>query len=113
MKKGLLLLSLVMMCLPLMAEQRTAPALMADGTVPTNYIVYLTRSPQAYTAINNVVNDAVNVSVNGRTINVAGASSVAIYNTAGALVSRDAATMLPAGVYVVIADGKSYKVVLK
>ena len=47
MKKGLLLLSLVMMCLPLMAEQRTAPALMADGTVPTNYIVYLTRSPQA------------------------------------------------------------------
>ena len=89
------------------------PALMADGTVPTNYIVYLTRSPQAYTAINNVVNDAVNVSVNGRTINVAGASSVAIYNTAGALVSRDAATMLPAGVYVVIADGKSYKVILK
>ena len=102
-----------MMCLPLMAEQRTAPALMADGNVPTNYIVYLTRSPQAYTAINNVVNDAVNVSVNGRKINVAGASSVAIYNTAGAFVSRDAATMLPAGVYVVIADCKSYKVVLK
>ena len=111
MKKGLLLLSLVMMCLPLMAEQRTASE--ADGTVPTNYIVYLTRSPQAYTAINNVVNDAVNVSVNGRTINVAGASKVAIYNTAGALVSRDAATMLPAGVYVVIADGKSFKVVVK
>lgn len=63
MKKGLLLLSLVMMCLPLMAEQRTA--------------------------------------------------SEAIYNTAGALVSRDAATMLPAGVYVVIADGKSFKVVVK
>ena len=89
------------------------PALMEDGNVPTNYIVYLTKAPQAYTAINNVVNDAVNVSVNGRTINVAGASSVAIYNTAGALVSRDAATMLPAGVYVVIADGKSFKVVVK
>ena len=89
------------------------PALMEDGNVPTNYIVYLTKAPQAYTAINNVVNDAVNVSVKGRTINVAGASSVAIYNTAGALVSRNAATMLPAGVYVVIADGKSFKVVVK
>ena len=89
------------------------PALMEDGNVPTNYIVYLTKAPQAYTAINNVVNDAVNVSVNGRTINVAGASSVAIYNTAGALVSRDAETQLPAGVYVVIADGKSYKVIVR
>ena len=89
------------------------PALMADGTVPTNYIVYLTKAPQAYTAISNVINDAVNVSVNGRTINVAGASSVAIYNTAGALVSRDAETQLPAGVYVVIADGKSYKVIVR
>lgn len=86
---------------------------MAGGTVPTNYKVYLTRAPQAYTAISNVSNNGVEVSVNGRTINVAGASSVAIYNTAGALVSRDAATMLPAGVYVVIADGKSYKVILK
>ena len=89
------------------------PALMEDGNVPTNYIVYLTKAPQAYTAISNVVNDAVNVSVKGRTINVAGASSVAIYNTAGALVSCDAETQLPAGVYVVIADGKSYKVIVR
>ena len=89
------------------------PALMEDGNVPTNYIVYLTKAPQAYTAISNVINDAVNVSVRGRTINVAGASSVAIYNTAGALVSRDAETQLPAGVYVVIADGKSYKVIVR
>ena len=93
MKKGLLLLSLVMLCLPLMAEQRTAS--------------------EAYTAISNVSNDGVKVSVNGGTIHVAGARSVAIYNIAGALVGSKAATMLPAGVYVVVADGKSFKVIVK
>lgn len=90
-----------------------APALLADGAVPTNYIVYVTKAPDVVTAINSVTNEAVKVSVNGRTIDVAGASSVAIYNTAGALVSRNATTMLPAGVYVVVADGKSYKVIVK
>ena len=90
-----------------------APSLMADGTVPTNYIVYLTKAPQAYTAINNVINDAVNVSVNGRTINVAGASKVAIYNTAGSLVGSNAVTQLPAGVYIVVADGNCFKVVVR
>ena len=43
----------------------------------------------------------------------AGARSVAIYNTARALVSRNAITQLPAGVYFVVADGKSFKVVVK
>ena len=90
-----------------------APSLMADGTVPTNYIVYLTKAPQAYTAINNVINDAVNVSVNGRTINVAGASKVAIYNTAGSLVGSNAVTQLPAGVYIVVADGNCFKVIVR
>ncbi len=75
-----------------------APALMTDGAVPANYIVYLTKAPDVVTAINGVTNEVVKVSVNGRTIDVAGASSVAIYNTAGALVSRNATTMLPAGV---------------
>lgn len=90
-----------------------SPSLMGDAIVPTNYIVYLTNFSQEYTAISNVSNDVVKVTVNSSTINVAGASSVAIYTAAGALVSRNAVTMLPAGVYVVIADGKSYKVVVK
>ena len=93
MKKVLLLLMLIAMCLPLMAEQRTAS--------------------EAYTAINNVINDAVNVSVNGRTINVAGASKVAIYNTAGSLVGSNAVTQLLAGVYIVVADGNCFKVVVR
>lgn len=93
MKKVLLLLMLIAMCLPLMAEQRTAS--------------------EAYTAINNVINDAVNVSVNGRTINVAGAQRVAIYNTAGSLVGSNAVTQLPAGVYIVVADGNCFKVVVR
>lgn len=93
MKKVLLLLMLIAMCLPLMAEQRTAS--------------------EAYTAINNVINDAVNVSVNGRTINVAGASKVAIYNTEGSLVGSNAVTQLPAGVYIVVANGNCFKVVVR
>ena len=33
--------------------------------------------------------------------------------SAGALVSRNAITQLPAGVYFVVADGKSFKVIVK
>lgn len=90
-----------------------SPALMADGTVPTNYIVYLTKVPTEITAISSVTNDGVKVNVTDGTINVAGASSVAIYNTAGALVSRNAITQLPAGVYLVVADGKCFKVIVR
>lgn len=89
------------------------PALLADGTVPTNYIVYLTKAPTEITAISSVTNDGVKVNVANGTINVAGASSVAIYNTAGALVSRNAITQLPAGVYLVVADGKCFKVIVR
>lgn len=90
-----------------------APSLMADGTVPTNYIVYLTKAPTEITAITSVTNDGVKVNVANGTINVAGASNVAIYNTAGALVSRNAITQLPAGVYLVAADGKCFKVIVR
>lgn len=90
-----------------------APSLMADGTVPANYIVYLTKAPAKLTAISSVSNDDVKVKVNSGAINVAGASSVAIYNTAGALVSRNAITQLPAGFYLVVADGKCFKVIVK
>jgi hypothetical protein len=90
-----------------------APSLMDNGTVPTNYIVYLTKAPTEVTAISSVTNDGVKVNVASGTINVAGARSVAIYNTAGALVSRNAITQLPAGVYFVVANGKSFKVVVK
>ena len=90
-----------------------APSLLDNGTVPTNYIVYLTKAPTEITAISSVTNDGVKVSVASGTVNVAGARSVAIYNTAGALVSRNAITLLPAGVYFVVADGKSFKVIVK
>lgn len=97
----------------LTAATSGAPALMTDGAVPANYIVYLTKAPDVVTAIDQINGSGVKVNVASGTINVAGASSVAIYNTAGALVSRNATTMLPAGVYVVVADGKSYKVIVK
>ena len=90
-----------------------APALMADGTVPSNYIVYLTKVPDVVTAIDQINGNGVKVSVAGGTINVAGASSVAIYNTAGALVSSKPTAQLPAGLYVVVADGKCFKVIVR
>jgi hypothetical protein len=90
-----------------------APSLLDNGTVPTNYIVYITKAPTEVTAISSVTNDGVKVSVASGTVNVVGARSVAIYNTAGALVSRNAITQLPAGVYFVVADGKSFKVIVK
>lgn len=90
-----------------------APSVMADGNVPSNYIVYLTKAPtNDYSGVTTLNSDAVKVSVTAGTITVTGAKRVAIYNTAGALVSRNAATMLPAGVYIVVADGKSYKVIV-
>lgn len=90
-----------------------SPSLMADGTVPTNYIVYLTKTPSEITAINEVDNDAVKISVDNGSISVLGAKQVAIYNTAGALVSSNAITQLPAGIYLVVADGKCFKVIVK
>jgi hypothetical protein len=90
-----------------------APGVMADGNVPSNYIVYLTKAPtNDYSGGTTLNSDAVKVSATAGTITVTGAKRVAIYNTAGALVSRNAATRLPAGVYIVVADGKSHKVIV-
>jgi hypothetical protein len=97
----------------LTAATSGAPALMTDGAVPANYIVYLTKVPDVVTAIDQINGSGVKVNVASGTINVAGASNVVIYNTAGALVSSKPTAQLPAGVYVVVADGKSYKVIVK
>ena len=91
-----------------------SPSIMANGTVPTNYIVYLTKAPSnIITGVTSLNNDAVKVSVTAGAISVAGAKRVTVYNMAGALVGTGNNVHLPAGFYVVIADGHVHKVAVR
>ncbi len=88
-----------------------APVLKADETTAT-CTVYLTKAPVPYTvtAITGVNNDAVTISVTTGAISVSGACHVAVYNLTGALVGKGNEVQLPAGIYIVIADGHMRKV---
>lgn len=88
-------------------------ALMADEELQANYVVYLTKAPSLYTAISTVNSDAVKVNVAGGCISVTGAEKVAIYNIAGALVGTGREVQVAKGIYVVVADGKALKVIVK
>ena len=101
MKKLLLVLSLLLP-LSIMAEQRTIDE---AQNVASNY---LRTKAQHHLLGVSTQSPQLSLSMTGMS-----ARSVAIYNTAGALVSRNAITQLPAGVYFVVADGKSFKVIVK
>lgn len=60
-----------------------------------------------------VASDAAKVKVQGGTISVAGAENVAVYTTAGTLVSKAASSTVASGLYIVVADGKVQKVAVK
>lgn len=62
------------------------------------------------TTVENVEVSPVRISVVGRQIVVSGARDVRVYSASGAVVSAET---VPAGIYVVRADGKSYKVVVR
>ena len=92
-----------------------APALKA-GTTSAGYVVYLTKDlvPAASgTAVTNVNSDAVKIGVTDGVISVTGAHRVAVYNVAGALVGTGSEVRLPAGIYIVIADGTMRKVAVR
>ena len=58
--------------------------------------------------------DTVTVTGGDDMITVSGANSVSVYTIGGALVSENEATIsVPAGLYVVLADGKAHKVAVK
>ena len=57
--------------------------------------------------------NGVSVKAGKGTIEVLGAQNVAIYNLAGVKVSSKASANLPAGIYMVVADGKTSKVVVR
>ena len=76
--------------------------------------VRLTINVDASTYVGDVINPNAKVSVNGNTIKVSGAKSVNVFSTTGALISADADTIdVVAGVYLVVADGITHKVLVK
>lgn len=57
--------------------------------------------------------EQVNISINGNVVNVSGAKNVRIFSLDGRMVSDRNSTVLPAGVYVVKADGKTVKAMVR
>ena len=88
-----------------------SPARKAAETTE-NYVVYLTKD-LIYTGIGGIGTDAVKINVAGGSLSVSGANRVAVYNMTGALVGTGSAVSLPAGVYVVVADGLMRKVIVR
>ena len=92
------------------APQRVAQS---DDLAFQNYVIYPMAAPSVATGIEDLNNKVGNVTVANGTISVAGAANVAIYGVDGKLISNNANTNVPAGVYVVIADGQTSKVIVK
>ena len=84
------------------------------ATSGTNFSVYLTKAPVAAgSSVGEVNSDAVKISVTGDAITVEGAQRVAVYNVAGMQVGSGNQVRVPAGIYIVIADGLMRKVVVR
>ncbi|MBR1552349.1 MAG: C10 family peptidase [Muribaculaceae bacterium] len=90
---------------------------MRQPTDPTKYYFwgdrYTFEISDDLTGIGNVKNDAFDVKTAGGVLTVSGASRVAVYNMAGALVGTAHEQQLPAGVYIVVADGVAHKVMMR
>ena len=90
------------------------PRLTAQGGANfDNFVVYLTKAPDVNSAVSNIADNRVGISVAGGVLTVTGAKHIKVYNTAGALVSTSAITRLPVGVYIVVADAKCQKVLVR
>ncbi len=75
--------------------------------------VRLTITVDGTTYIGDVAGQGVNVAVSGNTIKVNGAKSVRVFSTTGALVGTGNDIDVVPGVYLVVADGATHKVVVK
>ena len=99
------------------AETQGSPAHVkpSDELSFQNYTLYPVVLPtDSYvTGVENVNGAVRSINVNGNTINVNGATNVAVYSANGMLVGKGVNTEVPAGVYVVVADGVATKVLVK
>ena len=96
-------------------EGEKAPRLFAqpDPAYYSNYVIMPLSSDNVVTAINDVEATVGNIKVANGTISVEGATNVSIYGVDGRLISTDATTDVPAGIYVVVANGNATKVIVK
>ena len=65
------------------------------------------------TGVDDIDAESIGVTVSGHTITVTGARAVTVYNLAGALVATGPVATLPAGIYIVVADGTARKFAVK
>jgi hypothetical protein len=98
-------------------EPENAPSRIkqSDNNAFQNYTLLVTELPEpgTVTGVDNVVSEIAKISVADRTITVAGAHTVAVYNMNGQVLSKQSVTTVEPGIYVVVANGKSTKVLVK
>lgn len=79
----------------------------------TERYVYKKITVEDTTAINKVAEDHQMITVLGRKITTEGTETVSVYNLSGQLISKDGVASVEPGTYIVRADGKSIKVLVK
>ncbi|MCM1006214.1 MAG: hypothetical protein NC402_07965 [Prevotella sp.] len=87
-----------------------------DGTGKETVHPFIAVLDQSIVGLQNIVADTEAqhlILVYGDTIEVTGAENVAVYDINGAQVGNSAVTNVNAGVYIVVADGKSHKILVK
>lgn len=94
------------------AEKSPSAVKQSDGNAYVNYLVYALESPSA-TGVDGVEINDVNIIATQGLITVTGAHVVKIYSASGALVSTEHEAYVPAGVYLVVADGHAKKVLVR
>lgn len=67
----------------------------------------------APTGVANIAGDNVKISQSGGTVNVTGAKCVNIYSATGMLAATGNSCTLPAGIYIIVADGSVNKIAVK
>ncbi len=75
-----------------------------------SYIIYATRQPSEASGIGAITGSKVSISQANGVLTVKGASQVATYSVTGALLSRNHSLYLAPGIYIVVADGRNYKI---
>lgn len=87
-----------------------------DGTGKVTVHPFIAVLDRPVVGLQNIVADTEaqhSIFVFGDTIEVNGAQQVAVYDINGVQVGNSASTPVNAGIYIVVADGKSYKILVK
>ena len=86
-----------------------------SGSYTMNLKSLYVHYPYFEAGVQNVENDGDNVTISAEngTIDVRGANSVKIYDISGRIISDKSSANVSNGIYVIVADGKGYKTIVK